>query len=41
VLDEIERKILDTLKENEFDVDSVDFQQIESGQMLILNRPAA
>jgi len=41
VLDEIERKILDTLKEYEFDVDSVDFQQIESGQMLILNRPAA
>ncbi len=41
MLDRIERAILDTLKENEFDVDSVDFQQIESGQMLVLSRPAA
>lgn len=41
MLDRIERKILEVLKVNSFDVDSVDFQQIESGQMLMLALPAA
>tara|TARA_Y100000310_G_C20702427_1_gene831100 strand:- start:2490 stop:3137 length:648 start_codon:yes stop_codon:yes gene_type:complete len=41
MLAEIQQKILDILKENNFDVDSYDFQQIASGQMLILDRPAA
>jgi hypothetical protein len=41
LLAEIQEKILDTLKKNNFDVDSYNFQQIASGQMLVLDRPAA
>ena len=41
MLDEIQKRVLETLKENGFETRYQDFQQIESGQMLILKRPAA
>ena len=41
LLDIIEKRILEVLKENGFETRYQDFQQIESGQMLILKRPAA
>lgn len=41
LLDQIERKILEILKANSFDVDSINFQQIETGQILQLSRPVA
>jgi hypothetical protein len=40
LLADIKEKILDTLKENNFNTDYT-FEQIASGQMLVLDRPAA
>lgn len=40
MLADIKEKILDTLKENNFNTDYT-FEQIASGQMLVLDRPAA
>ena len=41
LLAQIEEKIVKILKESNFDVDDYNYQQIASGQMLVLNRPAA
>ncbi len=41
MLAQIEEEIVKILKESNFDVDDYNYQQIASGQMLVLNRPAA